>query len=58
MPTDLPAISARERTARTQTRTNITIALICFIIVLVSLALLFADQDFAKALELIGQLGS
>ncbi|MFY9836415.1 MAG: hypothetical protein WAK55_08070 [Xanthobacteraceae bacterium] len=55
MPTDLPAVSARRRKAQTQTQTDITIVSVGFIIVLVNLVLLFADQSFAKALELMGQ---
>ena len=58
MRTDLRAVSARKRKAQAQTQTDITIALVCFIIVLVNLLLLFADQGFAKAVELMGQLGS
>jgi signal transduction histidine kinase len=55
MPTDLRAVSARIRKAQAQTQTDITMALVWFVIVLVNLVLLFADQSFAKALELMGQ---
>jgi len=50
-------VSARKRKAQAQTQTDIIIVLVCFIIILVNL-LLFVDQGFAKALELMGQLGS
>jgi hypothetical protein len=55
VPTDLPNLSARERDVQTQMQTNTTIALLWFIIVLANLVLLFADQSYAKALELMGQ---
>jgi hypothetical protein len=55
MPTDLPAVSARRRNARTQTQTDITIVSVWFIIVLVNFVLLVADQRFAKALALMRQ---
>jgi hypothetical protein len=52
MPTDLDAVSARERKAQAQTQTDttiITILLVCFNIFLGLLVLLFADQSFSKA---------
>jgi hypothetical protein len=52
----IPAVSARKRKTQAQ-QTEIMIALVCFIIILVNLLLLFADQGFAKAVELIGYLG-
>jgi hypothetical protein len=55
MPTDLPAVCARKRKARSQTQTDITIVSVWFIILLVNLVLLLADPSFAKALELMGQ---
>jgi hypothetical protein len=57
MPTDLGAVSgARKREAQAQLQTEITILLVCFIILLVMLVLLFADQSFSKAaIELLGR---
>jgi signal transduction histidine kinase len=55
MPTDLRVVSARKRKAQAQIRNNITMTLVWFIIVLVNLVLLFADQSYAKALELFGR---
>jgi hypothetical protein len=55
MPTDLSAVSARQRKAQAQTQTDITMVSVWFIVCLVMLVLLFADQNFAKALELMGQ---
>jgi hypothetical protein len=52
MPTDLGAVSARERKAQAQTQTDttiITIVLVWFIICLVMFVLLLADQSFSKA---------
>jgi hypothetical protein len=50
MPTDMGAVSARERKAQAQTDTTIiTILLVCFNIFLGLLVLLFADQSFSKA---------
>ena len=59
MPTDIGAVSARERKAQAQTQTDttiITIVLVWFIICLVMFVLLFADQSFSKAaIELLGR---
>jgi len=52
MPTDIGAVSARERKAQAKTQadtTIITILLVCFNIFLGMLVLLFADQSFSKA---------
>jgi hypothetical protein len=52
MPTDLGAVSGRERKAQAQTQTDttiITIVLVWFIICLGFFVLLFADQSFSKA---------
>jgi hypothetical protein len=46
---DIRAVSARKRKAQAQTQTDITIGLVRFIICLVVLVMLFADQSFAKA---------
>ena len=58
MPTDLGMLSARKCEAtQAQTQTVITIVLVWFIISLVMLVLLFADQSFSKAtIELMGRL--
>jgi hypothetical protein len=48
MPTDIGAVSARERKPQAQTQI-ITILLVCFNIFLGLLVLLFADQSFSKA---------
>jgi hypothetical protein len=55
MPTDLPAVGAQKRKVQTQAQTDITIVSVLFIIFLVNLVLLLADQNFAKALEFMGQ---
>ena len=55
MPTDLCAASARKHKAQAQTQTDITLLLVWFIICLLNLVLLFVDQSFAKAIELMGQ---
>ena len=50
MPTDLGVALERKRKAtQAQTQTEITIGLVWFIIYLVMLVLLFADQSFSKA---------
>ena len=52
MPTDIGAVSAREREVQAQTQadtTIITIVLVSFNIFLGLLVLLFADQSFSKA---------
>jgi hypothetical protein len=49
MPTDLGVVVERKRRAQAETQTDITIVLVWFIICLVMLVLLFADQSFAKA---------
>ena len=52
MPTDIGAVSARERKAQAQTQTDttiITIVLVWFINCLVMFVLLLADQSFSKA---------
>jgi uncharacterized membrane protein len=52
MPTDIGAVSTRERKAQAQTQTDttiITIVLVWFIICLGMFVLLFADQSFSKA---------
>jgi len=54
MPTDLGAVSARKRKAQALTQTDITIVSVCVIICLVNLVLLFVDQSFAEAIELMG----
>ena len=58
MPTDLGVALERKRKAtQAQTQTEITIGLVWFIIYLVMLVLLFADQSFSKAtIELMGRL--
>jgi uncharacterized membrane protein len=60
MPTDIGAVSARERKAQAQTQadtTIITIVLVWLIICLVMFVLLVADQSFLKAaIEMIGRL--
>ena len=60
MPTDIGAVSTRERKAQAQTQADtaiITILLVCFNIFLGLLVLLFADQSFSKAaIELMGHL--
>jgi hypothetical protein len=49
MPTDLGVALERKRKAtQAQMQTELTIALIWFIIYLVMLVLLFADQSFSK----------
>jgi hypothetical protein len=56
MPTDIGAVSARERKAEAQTQTLITTVLVCFIIFLGMLVLLITDQSFSKtAIELWGR---
>jgi hypothetical protein len=49
MPTDLGVVSEGKGEAQAQTQAEITILLVCFIITLVMLVLLFADQSFSKA---------
>jgi hypothetical protein len=58
MPTDLGVVSARKcKATQAHTKTVITIVLVWFIVSLVMLVLLFADQSFSKAtIELIGRL--
>ena len=57
MPTDLSAVIERKRETQAEAQIDITIVLVCLIICLVVLVMLFVDQGFAEALELMGQLG-
>jgi hypothetical protein len=54
MPTDLTAVFTRKREAEAQTQAHITMMLVYFVICLVAVALLFVDQSYAEAVELIG----
>ena len=49
MPTDLGVVSARKRKGKAQKQTDITMVSVWFVICLVMLVLLFADQSFARA---------
>ena len=49
MPTDLGVVSERKGKAQAATQTVITIGLVWFIICLIMLVLLFADQSFSRA---------
>jgi hypothetical protein len=54
MPTELGAVLARKRETKAQSDTHTTIMLVYFIVCLVAVVLLFVDQSYAEAVELMG----